>query len=38
MIDYKKAKNILIKSKINIKDEVINTSKSLNRINVKDIY
>ena len=38
MIDYKKAKNILIKSKINIKDEVINTSKSLNRINVLDIY
>ena len=38
MIDYKKAKNILIKSKINIKDEVINTSKSLNRINVQDIY
>jgi len=38
MIDYKKAKSILIKSKINIKDEVINTSKSLNRINVQDIY
>ena len=38
MIDYKKAKNILIKSKINIKDEVINTSKSLNRINVLDIH
>ncbi len=38
MIDYKKAKNILIKSKINIKDEVINTSKSLNRINTQDIY
>ena len=38
MIDYKKAKNILIKSKITIKDEVISTSKSLNRINVLDIY
>ncbi|NQW08161.1 MAG: molybdopterin molybdotransferase MoeA [Candidatus Pelagibacter sp.] len=38
MIDYKKAKNILIKSKINIKNEVISSSKSLNRINVLDIY
>ena len=38
MMDYKKAKNILIKSKITIKDEVISTSKSLNRINVLDIY
>ena len=38
MIDYKKAKNILIKSKINIKNEIISSSKSLNRINVLDIY
>jgi molybdopterin molybdotransferase len=38
MINYKKAKKILIKSKIKIKDEIINSSKSLNRINVLDIY
>ena len=38
MINYKKAKNILIKSKIKIKDEIINSSKSLNRVNVLDIY
>ena len=38
MINYKKAKNILIKSKIKIKDEIINSSKSLNRINTLDIY
>ena len=38
MIVYKKAKNILIKSKINIKNEIISSSKSLNRINVLDIY
>ena len=38
MIDYKEAKKILIKSKIKIKDEIINSSESLNRINVLDIY
>jgi len=38
MINYKEAKKILIKSKIKIRDEIINSSKSLNRINVLDIY
>ena len=38
MINYKQAKNILIKSKIKIKDEIIDSSKSLNRINTLDIY
>ena len=38
MITYKEAKKILIKSKIKIKDEIINSSKSLNRINTLDIY
>ena len=38
MINYKKAKKILIKSKIKIKDEIISSSKSLNRINTLDIY
>jgi molybdopterin molybdotransferase len=38
MINYKEAKKILIKSKIKIKDEIINSSNSLNRINVLDIY
>ena len=38
MINYKEAKKILIKSKIKIKDEIINSSKSLNRINVLDVY
>tara|TARA_B100001094_G_C18106495_1_gene758688 strand:+ start:67 stop:1314 length:1248 start_codon:yes stop_codon:yes gene_type:complete len=37
MIDYKKAKKILIKSKIKIKDELIDSSKSTNRINATDI-
>ncbi|NMN66939.1 molybdopterin molybdochelatase [Candidatus Pelagibacter ubique] len=38
MINYKKAKKILIKSKIKIQDEIIKSSKALNRINVSDIY
>ena len=38
MINYKQAKKILIKSKIKIKDELIESSKSINRINVLDIY
>jgi molybdopterin molybdotransferase len=37
MINYKQAKKILIKSKIKIKDEFIDSSKSINRINVLDI-
>ena len=38
MINYKKAKKILINSKIKIKEELIDSSKSINRINVLDIY
>ena len=38
MINYKQAKKILIKSKIKIKNELIDSSKSINRINVLDIY
>ena len=38
MINYKQAKDILIKSKIKIKNEIIDSSKSLNRINTLDIY
>ncbi|MDA7703835.1 molybdopterin molybdotransferase MoeA, partial [Candidatus Pelagibacter sp.] len=38
MITYKEAKKILIKSKIKIKDEIINSSISSNRINALDIY
>jgi len=38
MINYREAKKILIKSKIKIKDEIIDSSKSSNRINVLDIY
>ena len=38
MINYKKAKKILMKSKIRIKEELIDSSKSLNRINVFDVY
>ena len=38
MINYKQAKKILIRSKIKIKDELVESSKSLNRINVIDIY
>ena len=38
MINYKEAKKILVKSKIKIKDELIDSSKSLNRINTLDIY
>ena len=38
MINYKEAKKILIKSPIKIKDETINSSKTLNRINTLDIY
>jgi len=38
MINYKKAQNILIKSKLKIKDQLVESSKSLNRINVSDIY
>ena len=38
MINYKEAKKILIKSKIKIKEELVDPSKSINRINVLDIY
>ena len=38
MINYKQAKKILIKSKIKIKDEFIDSSKSINRVNILDIY
>ena len=38
MINYKRAKKILQLSKIKISDELIDSSKSLNRINVLDIY
>ncbi|MDB4081595.1 molybdopterin molybdotransferase MoeA [Candidatus Pelagibacter sp.] len=38
MINYKKAKKILIKSKIQIQDEIIKSSNALNRINTLDIY
>ena len=38
MINYKQAKKILIKSKIKIKDELIDSSKSINRVNILDIY
>jgi molybdopterin molybdotransferase len=38
MINYNQAKKILIKSKIKIKDEWIDSLKSINRINVLDIY
>ncbi len=38
MINYSKAKKILLKSKIKIKDELVDSSKSINRINSLDIY
>ena len=38
MINYKKAIKILTKAKIKIKDELVDSSKSLNRINVMNIY
>jgi len=38
MINYKTAKKILIKSKIKIKNQTINSLKSLNRVCAKDVY
>jgi len=38
MINYNEAKKILIKSKIKIKDESIDSTKSVNRINILDIF
>jgi len=38
MINYKEAQNILIKSKLKIKDQLVDSSKSLNRINTSNIY
>jgi molybdopterin molybdotransferase len=38
MISYKYAKNILKKSNIKIQDELVKSSKSLNRVNTQNIY
>ena len=38
MINYKAAKKILIKSNIKIKNDTINSLKSLNRVCAKDVY
>ena len=38
MINYKKAKKILIKSKIKIKSELVGSMNSLNRVCAKNIY
>ena len=38
MINYKKAKKILISSKINIKNEIIFAKDSINRVSAKNIY
>ena len=38
MISYKEAKNILLRSKIKIKNELINSDKSLNRVCASNIY
>ena len=38
MISYKKAKKILVKSNIKIKNVTINSLKSLNRVCAKDVY
>jgi len=38
MINYKKAKKILIKSKIKIKSELVSSMNSLNRVCAKNIY
>jgi molybdopterin molybdotransferase len=38
MINYKEAQKILIKSKLKIIDQLVDSSKSLNRINASDIY
>ena len=38
MINYNTAKKILINSKIKIKDELISSQKSLNRVCSKNIY
>ena len=38
MIEYKKALKILLKSKIKIKNEVILTDSSINRVSAKDIF
>ncbi len=38
MINYKVAKKILMKSSIKIKNETINSLKSLNRVCAKDVY
>ena len=38
MINYKKAKKILISSKINIKNEIIFSKDAINRVSAKNIY
>ena len=38
MINYKTAKKILFKSRIKIKNEIINSANSLNRVCTQDIY
>ena len=38
MINYNKSQEILIKSKINIKNEIILAKESLNRISARNIY
>ena len=38
MIDYKKAKKILIRSKINIRNEIVFAKDSINYISAKNIY
>ena len=38
MIDYKKAQKILIKSKINIKNEIILAKNSINRVSANNIH
>ena len=38
MINYKKAKKILISSKINIKNEIIFAKDAINRVSAKNIY
>ena len=38
MIEYKKAQKILLKSKIKIKNEIIFTKNSLNRVSASNVF
>ena len=38
MISYKKSRNILKKSKIQIEDEIIKTNNSINRVTANNIF